>query len=126
MASVLLVDDVGVVRMTLRKFLERGGHSVTECIGGDQAAERLKSARFDIIVTDLWMPEGDGLDFIRKVKEAGGAKIPIVAVTGGAPRAPNQFSVEQAIQAGADKVLMKPVAKDELLNTVTELTESNK
>jgi CheY-like chemotaxis protein len=119
MVAVLLVDDVVVVRMTLRKILERGGHAVIECSGGNEAIGCLKSAHVDVVITDLWMPDGDGLEFIRKLKAAGSA-IPVIAITGGAPRAPAEFSVEQAISAGANKVLMKPVGKDELLGVVAE------
>ena len=120
MVAVLLVDDVGVVRLILRKMLERGGHEVIECGGGTEAASRLKCTHVDVVVTDLWMPEGDGLEFIRTLK-AGNAAIRIIAITGGAPRAPTQFSIEQAISAGANKVLMKPVGKDELLEAVIEV-----
>lgn len=119
MVAVLLVDDVSVVRLTLRKILERGGHEVIECSGGTEAASRLKSTHVDVVVTDLWMPEGDGLEFIRQLKAGSGA-IPVIAITGGAPRAPTQFSMEEAISAGANKVLMKPVGKDELLGAVAE------
>lgn len=120
MVAILLVDDVSVVRLTLRKILERGGHEVIECGGGAEALGRLKSTHVDVVITDLWMPEGDGLEFIRKLK-AGGAAMPVIAITGGAPRAPTQFSIEQAISAGANKVLMKPVGKDELLGAVAEV-----
>ncbi len=119
MVAILLVDDVDVVRLTLRKILERGGHEVIECSGGTEAAGRLKSTHVDVVVTDLWMPEGDGLEFIRKLK-AESASVPIIAITGGAPRAPMLSSIEQATSAGARKVLLKPVGKDELLGAVAE------
>ncbi|EJW10864.1 two component, sigma54 specific, transcriptional regulator, Fis family [Rhodovulum sp. PH10] len=121
MAAVLLVDDVMIARYTLRLFLERGGHAVTECSGGDEALPVLTGGRFDVLVTDVWMAGGDGLQLIRRVKEAG-MTVPIVAVTGGAPRAPQEFSADEAQKAGADRVLMKPVGLDELLRAVAELT----
>ncbi len=104
MATVLLADDVGVVRLTLRRMLERGGHSVVECGSGTEAAERLKGVHIDVIVTDLWIPDGDGLEFIRKVKAAS-AVIPVIAITGGAPRAPTQFSIREAIAGRTGKCL---------------------
>ncbi|MFL9826713.1 response regulator [Rhodoplanes sp. SY1] len=121
MASVLLVDDVMIARYTLRLFLERGGHSVTECGGGDEAIPILSAQRFDVLVTDVWMAGGDGLSLIRRIKTAE-LGLPVVAVTGGAPRAPQEYSVDEAQKAGADRVLMKPVGLDELLRAVAEVT----
>ncbi|CAL8978170.1 Response regulator MprA [Rhodoplanes serenus] len=121
MASVLLVDDVMITRYTLRLFLERGGHTVTECSGGDEAIPVLSASRFDVLVTDVWMAAGDGLSLINRIKSAG-LNVPVVAVTGGAPRAPQEYSVDEAQKAGADRVLMKPVGLDELLRAVAEVT----
>lgn len=120
MATVLVVDDIPVVRRTIRKFLERGGHLVTECGSVGEAEQALGSGSFDLIVTDLWMPGQDGLTLIQRVKSRT-RPLPLVAITGGAPRMPQLFSTEEAIRAGADRVLMKPVGMQELLNCVTEL-----
>ncbi|MDO9428501.1 MAG: response regulator [Methylobacterium sp.] len=120
MASVLVVDDIPVVRMTIRKFLERGGHRVVECGSTAEAIAALTTQAVDLIVTDLWMPGQDGLALIRHAKSRP-RPLPLVAVTGGAPRAPQLFSTEEAVRAGADRVLMKPVGMRELLACVTEL-----
>ncbi|CCG42355.1 response regulator [Magnetospirillum molischianum] len=122
MASILLVDDVMVVRMTLRKFLERGGHTVQECDNGLEAIGHLNSGRFDVVLTDIWMPGGNGVDLIRTLKETG-IKTRVIAITGGAPRAPQEYSMEEAQKAGADGVLLKPVTKDELLSAVAAVME---
>ncbi|GJD39164.1 MULTISPECIES: response regulator [Methylobacterium] len=123
MASILLTDDVAVVRMTIRRFLERGGHTVRDCDSADAAEQILSSQSFDILVTDLWMPGRDGLTLIAWVK-AQHRGMPIIAVTGGAPRTPQVFSMEEAARAGADRVLMKPVGMQELLSAVTDLIGS--
>ena len=119
MAAVLLVEDVPVVRMTLLKFLERGGHDVTVCSGGDEAWSCVGKKRFDAVVTDLWMTQGDGLHLIQRLRTAGDAT-PIVASTGDDPRSPQSTSVEVALRAGASRVLLKPVTKSALLETVRE------
>lgn len=121
MGAILLVDDVMIARYTLRLFLERGGHVVTECSGGDEAMPLLVGRHFDVLVTDVWMAAGDGLQLIRRVKESG-MTIPVIAVTGGAPRAPQEFSADEAQKAGADRVLMKPVGLEELLRAVADVT----
>ncbi|MCJ2056427.1 response regulator [Methylobacterium sp. J-048] len=120
MASVLLTDDVPVVRMTVRRFLERGQHTVLECASAAEAEALLSSRPFDILVTDLWMPGRDGLTLIGWVK-ANRPGLPIIAITGGAPRAPQLFSMEEAARVGADRVLMKPVGMQELLAAISAL-----
>jgi CheY-like chemotaxis protein len=119
MGAVLLVEDVPVVRMTLRKFLERGGHGVTVRGSGDEAWTCVGANRFDVIVTDLWMTNGDGLELIQRMRK-GGDSTPIVAITGGDPRSPQSTSVDVALRAGADRVLLKPVTKAALLETIQE------
>jgi CheY-like chemotaxis protein len=119
MARVLLVEDVPVVRATLVKFLERGGHAVTTCGGGSDAWVRLQAEAFDAVVTDLWMIDGDGLELIRRMRAAGDAT-PVIAITGGDPRSPQSTSIEVALDAGARHALLKPITKATLLATVAE------
>jgi two-component system, chemotaxis family, chemotaxis protein CheY len=94
---------------------------VAECGGGNEALPLLASRRFDVLITDVWMAAGDGLQLIRNVRAAG-MTIPVVAVTGGAPRAPQEFSADEAEKAGADRVLIKPVGLDELLRAVADVS----
>ncbi|MCW6511561.1 response regulator [Lichenifustis flavocetrariae] len=123
MAAVLLIEDVAVVRTTLMKFLERGGHAVTVCEGSHEAWRLLNQQRFDAVVTDIWMKDGDGLDLIGRIR-ARGDTTPIVVITGGDPRSPQSTSVDAAIRAGANQALMKPVTKTLLLDTVTACLQS--
>ncbi|MFE1602372.1 response regulator [Methylobacterium sp. ID0610] len=120
MASILLIDDIPVVRLTVRKFLERGGHGVEECGSVQEAEERLRARSFDVVVTDLWMPGEDGLALIDRMKRRHRAT-PVIAITGGAPRSPQRVSIEEAARAGADRVLMKPVGMQEILSCVSDL-----
>jgi CheY-like chemotaxis protein len=117
MATVLLVEDVEIVRMVLRKFLECAGHVVTECSGGDEARRLVGACRFDVVVTDLWMKQGNGVEFIRDQSASGDAPR-IIAMTGGEPKAPGSRSVEAARAAGAGRVLTKPVTKTDILTAI--------
>jgi CheY-like chemotaxis protein len=115
--AVLLIEDVPIVRTTLRKFLERAGYAVSECEGGESAWTLMNQDKFDVVVTDIWMKDGDGIEFIHRLQTKG-AKVPVIAITGGDPRSPQAASGEAAERAGASHVLMKPVTKAVLLETV--------
>jgi len=117
LASVLLVEDVPIVRMILSRFLASGGHGVTECNGGKEASRLIGENQFDVVVTDVFMKDGDGLTFIRD-QRSNGVTIPIIAMTGGDPRAPQSESGNLALRAGADSVLIKPVTKSMILEAV--------
>lgn len=120
MARILLVEDVDVVRSVLRRMLERCGHGVTEAADGRQALACLEAGAFDVLVTDIWMPGMDGISLITAAKSL----VPglrIIAVSGGAPRAPQAFSIQEALGAGADDSLLKPIDRDELMRAVNRL-----
>jgi CheY-like chemotaxis protein len=124
-SAVLVVDDIDVVRLTLRKFLERGGHKVTECASADEAEDLMRRWTPDVLVTDLWMPGRDGLSLIRAVRERH-AHLPVVAITGGAPGMTQASSLDEARLAGADRVVMKPVGVQELLANVQDALDRAK
>ncbi|KQT69069.1 MULTISPECIES: response regulator [unclassified Aureimonas] len=120
MALILLIEDTVLVRITLRKFLEKAGHEVVDCAGGIEGLRLFSGQRFDLVVTDLWMQAGDGLDFIRSARSADSG-IPILAITGGDPRSPLSTSAEAARGVGASDVVMKPVTKAALVAAVSHL-----
>jgi DNA-binding NtrC family response regulator len=117
MAKILLVEDVEIVRTVLRRFLESADHEVTECEGGDEATRIIGLRSFDVVVTDLWMKNGDGVEFILAQQAKDRAR-PILAITGGDPHVTGPKSVEAALRAGATRVLVKPVTKKDILESV--------
>ena len=119
MASVLVVDDVPVVRLVIGKILRRAGHTVREAGNGLEAMALINISAPDAVVTDLWMPESDGLSLIRALK-AGFPRVAVIAMTGGSPRDSQEASLMHANQAGAAEVLIKPVDKDELVAAVAQ------
>jgi CheY-like chemotaxis protein len=78
---------------------------------------------FDAVVTDIWMPHVDGAELIRKIKKAQPG-LPVVAITGGAPKRPMKMSLAHAEEVGADAALLKPVDRTELQSTLERLLAS--
>jgi two-component system chemotaxis response regulator CheY len=82
MARVLLVDDDPLVRRSLAIAIENAGHVVTEAGTGTQALRAVHASPVDIVVTDIFMPDGEGIEFIMEMRKEG-STLPIIAMTGG-------------------------------------------
>lgn len=117
MAHILLVEDSPEVSLSVREILSVAGHTVAEAATGKQALDQLKTGKFDAIVSDIWMPEMDGIAFLKEVRGAGN-KIPVVVISGGAPNAPLTYTAPLATTFGANVVLYKPFEKEELLGAL--------
>lgn len=118
MAKILLIDDEATVRATLRDMLEEAGHEVLEAGDGDEGLAVLDANTADAVITDLIMPQKEGIETIREVR----ARFPtmkILAISGGS--AGHMDYLEFAQKLGADKVLSKPLDFDELAQTVSAL-----
>jgi two-component system, chemotaxis family, chemotaxis protein CheY len=114
-ASILVVDDSRSLRMAVRVALSGAGHAVYEAADGVEGLAALSAGRFDLIVTDLSMPEMDGIEMIRHIRRSPvhGA-VPIILLTG----ASDPASQEAAAKAGANALLLKPFAPDQLIRLV--------
>jgi CheY-like chemotaxis protein len=117
MAHILLVEDSPEVSLSVREILSAAGHTVAEASSGKVALDLLKSNTFDAIVSDIWMPEMDGIALLKEIR-GGGSKIPVVVISGGAPNAPLSYTAPLASTFGANVVLYKPFEKEELLNAI--------
>jgi CheY-like chemotaxis protein len=101
---VLLVDDSSVTRAMIRRILEDAGFDVVPSAGGEEAWARLQTERFDCLVTDIEMPDVDGLELARRVRSHPGLEeLPIVVVSTRS-RAKDRL---QGLDAGADSYLTK-------------------
>ncbi len=115
-ARILIADDEPGVRSYIRAVLERSGHEVIEAAEGKQALHSALCDPVDLVITDLVMPEQEGIETIRALRrEAPG--IAIIAISGAFG---GQFlKVAQAM--GANAVLAKPVSANQLMKTVNEV-----
>jgi CheY-like chemotaxis protein len=114
---VLLVEDDCDTREMYSLYLSYSGLHVTEARTGRRALERAREERPDVVVTDIAMPEMDGLELSRRLRaEEPTHDVPIIAVSGQAS--------DRARQAGADVVLEKPCDPDRLLHAIEDVLKS--
>jgi CheY-like chemotaxis protein len=113
---ILLVDDDDMLRSVLAQVLHRAGYFINTASDGRQGLEIALAEDYDLVITDLIMPETEGIELIqqlRKVKPA----IRIIAMSGGGRVSPeNYLSLAKAL--GATAVLSKPFLNEDILKAV--------
>ena len=121
--QILIVEDETDARELLATVLEQNGAQVTAASGANEALNLFVSSRFDILVSDIGMPNVDGYTFIRKVREleTQQALIPAVALTAYASEADSQL----ALAAGFQVHLSKPFDPNQLVSVVAKLAQDN-
>lgn len=111
-AHILTVDDSASIRLTTRLALTGAGYSVTEAVDGADGLAKMKSASFDLIVTDLNMPNMDGLTMIRSLRKLPAYMgTPVIFLT----TESDGDLKQQAKDAGATGWLTKPFEPDMLV-----------
>lgn len=120
MARVLVVDDMADMRTMIRTMLESAGHTVTEAENGRIGIRALRGEEpIDVLVTDILMPEADGIEVIRAAADRPG--LGIIAISGGGSYMPAAVSLAMSEAFGARKVLFKPFRKQELLEAISSV-----
>jgi len=118
MATVLVVDDSEFMRRVIKNILENGGHKVMEAKNADEALELFKKFGADVITMDIVMPETDGIETVKRLKEADDkVKIIMVSALG------HQKTVMRALEAGALDFIMKPFTADDVLESVNAVLQ---
>lgn len=107
--QVLVIDDEMQIRRFLRISLDANGYQVNEAVSGQEGITRAAQLRPDVIILDLGLPDMDGLDVLRRLREWTTTPVIILSV-----RDDDQGKVA-ALDAGADDYLTKPFSTDELL-----------
>ncbi len=119
MSAILVVDDDTSVLDVMSEMLRLEGHVVTVAENGQQAVDCVNAANFDLVITDLIMPEKEGLETIADIRRQY-SEIPIIAISGGGRVGPTDY-LETARFIGANATLAKPFARQELIQTVDAL-----
>ncbi|EHQ51270.1 Fis family transcriptional regulator [Ectothiorhodospira sp. PHS-1] len=121
-ACILVVDDEPDIRTLVQEILEDEGYVVAVAGTVEEAREQRRQRRFDLILLDIWMPDGDGISLLKEWSEAGGQPSPVIMMSG-------HGSVETAVEAtrlGAYDFLEKPLSMAKLTLTVERTLEADR
>ena len=120
MPKILLIDDDPLVRYSLTRVLQSAGHEVIEAEDGVAGLRKFQTTRPDLVVTDIVMPEQDGLGLISDIRRQN-RDTPILVISGGGDRLGLEFLL-LAQNMGANAILAKPFDNAVLLEKVAALT----
>jgi DNA-binding NtrC family response regulator len=115
---ILVVDDSQDTREVLKRNLESEGYLVFTAPGGVEAIKIIESSPFDLVITDLKMPEVDGLSLVRHIQE-NYKSIGVMMITG----YPSIEGAVEAVKLGAEEYLSKPFTDDELFSAVSRVMD---
>ena len=113
---ILVIDDEEPVRTVLRQMLEKEGYEVEEAPDGAVGLSLLQDHPIDLVITDLFMPEKEGIETMREVQKSF-PQVKIIAMSGGGRMGKLDF-LPMAESFGAQRTLAKPFERKELLETV--------
>ena len=116
MARILIIDDEEDVRYVLRRILDTAGHEVLEAADGGQGIEISKSEEIDLVITDIFMPEVEGLETLREIKKMHPDQ-KIMVISGGG-KSGYIYVLDAALSLGATEQIAKPFSPSELLAKV--------
>lgn len=120
MARLLVIDDDDPTREAWKALLEQAGHEVQVAENGKEGLRFFKEQGADLIITDIVMPEMDGLEIIMKLwRDHPSAKV--IAVSGGTDRLDASMCLTNARVLGALRTLEKPVRGTELISAVDDI-----
>ncbi|NQV48681.1 MAG: response regulator [Rhodospirillaceae bacterium] len=122
--KILIIDDDEQIREMLRDILEEiTGHPIDEAMNGVEGLAAFESNPVDLVITDILMPDMDGIEMIIQMRRKY-PDIKIIAISGGG-RARQMDFLKIAVKAGALRILPKPFTPKRLLEIVTELLETS-
>ena len=119
MARILIIDDDEAFRSMLQELVAAAGHSVATASDGVKGARLFRAEAFDLVITDLLMSAGQGLDVIMTLRRES-PQVRVIAMS--ADSSNTQFYLEMASRLGAHRVLAKPFTPQELYEAIASLT----
>jgi CheY-like chemotaxis protein len=119
MLKILIIDDDATIRNVFNQFLNSLGYEVITAVNGKEGIRVMKENRPDLMITDILMPEMDGLEILLQIRKEHD-DMPVIAISGGIRALPINF-LNQAKLFGARHVFEKPVPLEVLKKAVVEL-----
>ncbi len=119
--QILIIDDEPVIGQLFKDSLNGTGHQVTTTLSSLEALELVGNRRFDLIFLDLVMPELDGAELFRRIRQMD-KQIPVAIITG----YPDSDLMGRAMEYGPFTVMKKPFNSDDILNTVRTFVQGGK
>lgn len=116
MASILIADDQEKIRNMLKSLFEQYNHTVSLAANGKEALGLYRSQAFDLVITDIIMPDMEGIETIRELKKLD-PKVKIIAMSGGGSVRAMEY-LRMAAMLGALRTVEKPFDVREMLDTV--------
>ena len=113
--GVLLIEDHEDTARVLEKVLQQMGHEVEACSTVATACQKLKERKFDVLLSDIGLPDGSGIDFIKAAREI--CQTPAVALTGYGMAE----DIDRCLQAGFEEHLTKPIDIDRLQQALSKI-----
>lgn len=115
--SILLVEDEQPLAATLTRILESAAHIVTHALSGRAAVDLMEDRQFDVILTDIVMPDGDGLE-VALAARRWQPQARIIAMSGGSTRLEAGYCLQLAEAVGSRHTLLKPFTREQLLAAI--------
>ncbi|MBK1695369.1 response regulator [Chromatium weissei] len=119
MLNILIVDDEELFRVMLAEMVHREGYQARMAANGNEALHAISQQPPNLIITDILMPEKDGIELIAELSKRG-SRIPIVAISGGRRTISTEFNLESACLMGVRATLPKPFTREALRRAIAD------
>ncbi|WP_027108648.1 response regulator [Lacticigenium naphthae] len=117
--KVLVVDDAAFMRIKLKDILNKNGYEVVaEAANGEEAIEQFKSSQPDLVTMDITMPEMDGIEALKAIKQIDGSATVVMCSAMG-----QQSMVMDAIRAGASDFIVKPFDTERVIKALDKVSQ---
>jgi CheY-like chemotaxis protein len=120
MARILLIEDDDFLRGVLHDVLAHEGHRVVTARHGRHGIRQILPGSFDLLITDIVMPDADGLEVLREARIRD-PRLKILAISGGGNFGHSETYLRLASQLGANRILAKPFSREQLLAVIIDL-----
>lgn len=117
MTTILVIEDDEQFCQMLAQMLRQAGHQVDTAANGVLGLERFRASAPELVITDILMPEKDGIDTILEIKREG-TDTRLIAISGGRRAITPQFNLDSAALIGVQQVLAKPFSRQQILEAV--------